>query len=78
VIGTGRCNSTGLLLSGRLRLDRLIAKIRITDNADIHSEFERILRAQHAEGRIDAETLKTLLAAHQKDLERTRRDTRTA
>ena len=56
----------------RLRLDRL------TDNADIHSEFERVLRAQHAEGRIDAETLKTLLAAYQKDLERTRRDTRTA
>jgi len=62
----------------RLRLDRLIAKIRITDNADIHSEFERVLRAQHAEGRIDAETLKTLLAGYQKDLERTRRDTRTA
>jgi hypothetical protein len=62
----------------RLRLDRLIAKIRIIDNADIHSEFERVLRAQHAEGRIDAETLKPLLAAYQKDLERTRRDTRTA
>jgi hypothetical protein len=62
----------------RLRLDRLIAKIRIIDNADIDSEFERVLRAQHAEGRIDAETLKTLLAAYQKDLERTRRDTRTA
>ena len=62
----------------RLRLDRLIARIRVIDNADIHIEFERVLRAQHAEGRIDAETLKTLLAAYQKDLERTRRDTRTA
>ena len=62
----------------RLRLDRLIAKIRIIDNADIHSQFERVLRAQHAEGRIDGETLKTLLAAYQKDLEHTRRDTRTA
>ena len=62
----------------RLRLDRLIARIRIIDSDEIHSEFERVLRAQHAEGRIDAETLKTLLAAYQKDLERTRRDTRTA
>src|SRR5688572_11034931 len=62
----------------RLRLDRLIAKIRICDNADIHSEFERILRAQHAAARIDAATRETLLAAYQKDLERTRRDTRTA
>ena len=32
----------------RLRLDRLIARIRVIDNADIHSEFERVLRAQHA------------------------------
>ena len=62
----------------RLRLDRLIARIRIFDSADIHGEFERVLRAQHAEGRIDAETLKTLLTAYQKDLDRTRRDTRTA
>src|SRR4026209_997328 len=58
----------------RLRLDRLIARIRIIDSDEIRSEFGRVLRAQHAEGRIDAETLKTLLAAYQKDLERTRRD----
>src|SRR5262245_38349794 len=62
----------------RLRLDRLIARIRIIDDVGIQSEFERVLRAQHAEGRIDAETLKTLLAAYQKDAEQTRRDTRTA
>jgi hypothetical protein len=62
----------------RLRLDRLIARIRIIDSADIHSEFERVLRAQHAEGKIDADTLKTLLAAYQKDLERTKREARTA
>ena len=62
----------------RLRLDRLIARIKIIDSADVHSEFERVLRAQHAEGRIDADTLKVLLAAYQKDAEQTRRDARTA
>jgi hypothetical protein len=51
----------------RLRLDRLIAKITITDNTDIQSEFERVLRAEHAEGRIDADTLKTLLDAYRRD-----------
>ena len=51
----------------RLRLDRLIAKIAVVENMDIRSEFERLLRTQHAEGRIDADTLKTLLAAHRKD-----------
>jgi hypothetical protein len=53
----------------RLRLDRLIAKIAVVENMDIRSEFERLLRAQHAEGRIDADTLKTLLSAHRKDRE---------
>src|SRR5262245_4007541 len=51
----------------RLRLDRLIAKIAVVDAMDVRSEFERLLRAQHAEGRIDADTLKTLLAAYRKD-----------
>jgi len=58
----------------RLRLDRLIAKITVTDNQDVRSDFERLLRAQHAEGRIDAETLKTLLAAYRKDLEQRDQD----
>src|SRR5262245_30740477 len=53
----------------RLRLDRLIAKIAVVDSLDVRSEFERLLRAQHAEGRIDADTLKTLLAAYRKDRE---------
>lgn len=51
----------------RLRLDRLIAKIQVTDNQDVRSDFERLLRAQHAEGRIDADTLKTLLAAYRRE-----------
>ncbi len=53
----------------RLRLDRLIAKIQVVDSQEVRSEFERVLRAQHAEGRIDADTLKKLLAAYQVDLE---------
>ena len=35
----------------RLRLDRLIAKITITDSQAIQSEFERLLRTQHVEGK---------------------------
>jgi hypothetical protein len=53
----------------RLRLDRLIAKIRITDNQDVQGDFERLLRTQHAEGKIDADTLKTLLAAYRLDVQ---------
>lgn len=53
----------------RLRLDRLIERIRIFDSDQIVSEFERILRAQYADGKIDLATLKTLLAAHRQELE---------
>lgn len=52
----------------RLRLDRLIEKIRILDEETIDSEFERTLRARYAEGRIDMDTLKALLAAHKDEL----------
>ena len=54
----------------RLRLDRLIEKIKILDNQEIVSEFERTLRARYAEGKLDMETLKALLAAHLEDLEK--------
>ena len=54
----------------RLRLDRLIAKINVIDNQDVRSDFERMLRAQHAEGRIDADTLKALLHAYRDDVQR--------
>ncbi len=53
----------------RLRLDRLIEKVKLIDTALITSEFERILRIQYAEGKIDSETLKLLLHAHKQDLE---------
>ena len=53
----------------RLRLDRLIAKIKVYDSHQPMSAFERTVRALHADGRIDIQTLKTLLAAHQHELE---------
>lgn len=52
----------------RLRLDRLIEKIKVIDDTEIVSDFERTLRARYAEGRIDMETLKTLLEVHQQEL----------
>ena len=52
----------------RLRLDRLIQRIGIFDSETITSEFERVLRAQFADGKIDQETFKQLLAAHQREL----------
>lgn len=53
----------------RLRLDRLIEKIKVLDSQEIVSEFERTLRARYADGKIDMETLKVLLTAHQSELE---------
>lgn len=52
----------------RLRLDRLIEKIKVLDSQEIPSVFERVLRAQLAEGRIDAGTLRALLAAHREEM----------
>jgi len=43
--------------------------MRILDDHEIASPFERLARAQHAEGKIDAPTLKLLLAAHREELE---------
>jgi hypothetical protein len=58
----------------RLRLDRLIEKIKLLDRRDITSAFERILRMQHAEGKIDHQTLKLLLDAHQAEIARERNE----
>ncbi len=51
----------------RLRLDRLIAKIQVFEDQAIQDPFERVLRAKYAEGKLDMETLKELLAAHLSD-----------
>lgn len=54
----------------RLRLDRLIAKIQVVEDHQITSPFERLIRAQFAEGKIDIATLKSLVAAHREELEK--------
>ena len=53
----------------RLRLDRLIEKIKIVEAHEDWRPFERALRLQYADGRIDAETFRDLLAAHRKEIE---------
>ena len=45
----------------RLRLDRLIAKIQVVEDQSLTGEFERLLRAAAADGRVDRETMRTLL-----------------
>jgi hypothetical protein len=54
----------------RLRLDRLIAKIQVVDGQQDMSPFERLLRAQYAEGSLSSDTFQRLLAAHREELER--------
>lgn len=49
----------------RLRLDRLIDKIKILENRNIDDEFERQLRAQFADGKLDSQVFKKLLAVYQ-------------
>jgi hypothetical protein len=56
----------------RLRLDRLIEKIKVYDSLQIRSEFERLVRALCADGRIDAATMKQLLAVHQQEVQAVR------
>lgn len=51
----------------RLRLDRLIEKVRILDSQAITSDFERLVRVLHAEGKIDMDTVNRLLAAHNEE-----------
>lgn len=53
----------------RLRLDRLIARIRVYESSAIRDDFERELRAAHADGKLDLDTLKKLLSAHRRSLE---------
>ena len=52
----------------RLRLDRMIERIKVLDNDEITSEFERTTRLLYADGKIDFETLKQLLAAHRREI----------
>ena len=52
----------------RLRLDRLIAKIKVFDSQEITDDFERLLRSHFADGKLDAATFKRLLAAYQQQI----------
>jgi hypothetical protein len=51
----------------RLRLDRLIGKLEALDSPRAGSEVERVARAHFAEGKLDVDTLKSLLHAHRRD-----------
>ncbi len=51
----------------RLRLDRLIAKIKLVESDAPASEFERVLRLQLSEGKVDSSTFKLLMDAHRRD-----------
>lgn len=53
----------------RLRLDRLINKVRVVESEQVMGHFERQLRSLFADGKLDAATLKTLLAAYQEEKE---------
>jgi len=53
----------------RLRLDRLIGKIRALDDEQSDTELERVARALFADGKLDVESLKTILLAQRRDLE---------
>jgi hypothetical protein len=48
----------------RLRLDRLIAKIKVYEDSEIQDDFERHLRGTYAEGKIDATSFKRLLGVY--------------
>ena len=49
----------------RLRLDRLIEKVKVLDSQKIEDEYERLLRAQFAGGKLDAATFRQLLSGYQ-------------
>ena len=48
----------------RLRLDRLIAKVKVVEAESTAGHFETALRSLHAEGRMDAETFRLLFDAY--------------
>jgi hypothetical protein len=49
----------------RLRLDRLIGKIKLLDDQKTEDRYERLLRAQFADGKFDGATFKQLLTTYQ-------------
>jgi hypothetical protein len=53
----------------RIRLDRLLDKINFLDDVKITTDFERALVAMYADGKLDANTMKAILAAHERELQ---------
>jgi hypothetical protein len=53
----------------RLRLDRLIEKVKLLDEAGPTGRFETQLVSLFAEGAIDEKSFRTLVEAHRADLE---------
>jgi hypothetical protein len=53
----------------RLRLDRLIAKVRVIEAESTASHFEVALRSLHAEGRMDGAAFRVLLDAYREEEE---------
>lgn len=54
----------------RLRLDRLIEKVRLLDEASPAGVFEAELMSAFAQGALDERTFRALLKAHKSDVER--------
>ena len=48
----------------RLRLDRLIEKIKILEDHRLEDRYERVLRAQFADGKLEASTFNHLLESY--------------
>jgi hypothetical protein len=53
----------------RLRLDRLVEKIQFMDQYRTTSPFERTIMAMYADGKVDVNTMKALLVAHQREMQ---------
>jgi hypothetical protein len=53
----------------RLRLDRLIAKIRLVEEATDADSFELTLRSAYADGQLDDRAFRRLLSAYQQQKE---------
>jgi hypothetical protein len=58
----------------RLRLDRLIAKIQIFDSEKVEDDYERMLRAAFAEGRLESDVFKQLLRTYRQQKENSREE----
>ena len=53
----------------RLRLDRLVEKINLLDRLRTTSHFEKTVVAMYADGKVDANTMKALIVAHERELQ---------